>query len=125
MDVFEAFPFAIVSGVWELGAKTRSTETGTTFESLGGFDVIIDDDANGGIPVAQNAESVMTDSLIYARASDLPSLNPAVYLSDYLWFNSETETYYLIVNVGVGKNQDNGKIEHLEFQIRPTEILDD
>ena len=45
-------------------------------------------------------------------------------VANYMLYNSATDTYFMIIDAGVGKNQHTGNIEHLELKVRPTEIAD-
>ena len=124
MDVFSAFPKAIISGVWQLGQLKRSTEVGKRFEALTGpFDVIIDEISQARTNTSPSAEAILEDTLLYARPEQMPTTNTSTLASEYLWFNSETGFYYDITEVGAGKNQDNGVLEHLEFKIRQTGVV--
>lgn len=125
MDVFNAFPQAVVSGVWELGQLINSTETGRSFASLGAKDVIVDEVVSGSINTSPRAAEIETDTLLYAKVNQMPTANAAAFISDYLWLDGVSNQYYTIIEVGLGKNQQTGEIEHIEFRIRPTEVVDD
>lgn len=122
MDVFEAFPNAIVSGVWEIGTVLRGTETGTKFASWGMVGVIVDEQVDGQLDTSPNAEGLTVDTLLYALPSGLPKVSIATFVGGYYWHNTETGTYYEIVEVGVGKDQEAGEIQHLEFKLAPTGV---
>lgn len=123
-SVFEAFPNAIESGVWQLGHLKHSTEVGKRFEAVSGqFDVIVDEISQARTATSPSAEAILEDTLLYAKAEQLPTLNSAALTGGYLWYNSQTETYYAITEVGIGKNQQTGAIEHLEFKLRPTGVV--
>lgn len=122
MDVFEAFPSAIISEVWEIGTVLRGTESGTKFSSLGFVDVIVDEQVDGALDTSPSAEGVSTDTLLYALPENLPKVTTAAFVGGYYWHDTETDTYYEIVEVGVGKNQESGKVEHMEFKLKPTGV---
>lgn len=123
MDVFDAFPNAIISKIWEIGIVLRGTEVGTKFQAVGFVDVIVDEEVNGSLGTSPNAEGVSDDTLIYARPTDLPKVPIASFVGGYYWHNTETDTFYEIVQVGVGKNQEKGIVEHLEFKVQPTGVV--
>lgn len=122
MDVFSAFPNAVVSGVWQLGKLERSTETGVSFSSLGAKDVIIDEISQGSAENSPRAASLDSELLIYAKPSQMPTTNTSALISDYLWYDSTDNQYYTIVEAAIGKNQETGGIEHFEFRVRQTEV---
>lgn len=122
MDVFSAFPNAVVSGIWQLGKLERSTETGISFSSLGTKDVIIDEISQGSTDNSPRAASLDSELLIYAKPSQMPTANTSAFITDYLWYDSANDQYYAIVEAAVGKNQEVGQIEHFEFRVRQTEV---
>lgn len=124
MDVFRAFPKAVISGVWQLGKLVRNTEIGKRFEvESGQFDVIIDEITQPKTKSTPNADAMLEDTLLYAKPNQMPTTNAAELSAGYLWLDSETNTYYEITEVGVGKNQHTGTVEHLEFKLRPTGVV--
>lgn len=125
MDIFQALPSAIVTNTWELGTVKRATDIGKVFQSIGSVDVIVDEVESNGFNQAPNADYLDSDTLLFTRPDAIPSVTPAVLISDYLWHNLETDQYYEITEVGVGKNQESGVVEHIEFKIQPTGALED
>ena len=125
MDVFSTFPNAVIHKVWSLGKLERNTETGATFNEGSYKDVIVDEVTNGATDRSPSADYIDSDTLLYARPSQMPTLNAATLTAGYLWYNSEDDQYYKIVEVGIGKNQELGIVEHIEFLIQPTEVLDE
>lgn len=126
MDVFSAFPNAIVSNVWELGEMTRSSEIGKVFtDNPICCDVIIDEEETAILDTSPQAEYRESDTLIYAKPEQMPTLDTGTLQGSYLWHNAETDAYYEIRKAGVGKNQETGVIEHMEFIIHQTELEDD
>ena len=43
-------------------------------------------------------------------------------VANYMLYNSATDSYYMIVDAGIGKNQHTGNIEHIELKLLPTEV---
>lgn len=121
-NVFEAFPKAIISNDWELGEVKNNTDVGKIFSSYGVKSVIVDEGALGNLNDSPSAENIESDTLIYAMPSEMPGLNISRYISSYYWHRISDDQYYEIIEVGVGKNQSRGVIEHIEFRIRPTEV---
>lgn len=120
--VFDAFPKAIISDDWELGEIQENTEVGKIFVSKGYKSVIVDESNTSLLNNSPNADAVDSDTLIYAKPSEMPGLNIARYISSYYWHQRSSDQYYEIREVGVGKNQSQAVIEHIEFRVRPTEI---
>lgn len=120
--VFEAFPRAIISDDWKLGLIEESTDVGKIFIDKGFVSVIVDEAATGILNNSPNADGVDSDTLLYAKPSELPGLNVSRYIASYYWYQVSSEQYYEIIEVGLGKNQDKGVVEHIEFRIRPTEV---
>lgn len=123
-SVFKAFPKAIVSDDWELGEIVENTEVGKIFVSKGMKSVIVDEADYGSLDNAPSADGVTSDTLIYAMPSEMPGLNIARYIARYYWHQKSSDQYYEITEVGVGKNQSSGVIEHIEFRVKPTEIAE-
>lgn len=125
MDVFSAFPQAIASGTWELGQVQRATEVGDVYTPVSALDVIVEEASGGELRNSPNADGITSDTLIYAMPSQLPTLNSAALIGDYLLKNTETGQYYSIIGADIGKNQEDNVIEHVELWIRATEALED
>lgn len=125
MDVFEAFSNAIISGQWELGQVQYATETGTVFRNPVSCDVIVDEGSFTSTSRTPDAPYEDSDNLIYARPEQLPTLVTAVLTNSYMWHDTANDIYYEIRDASLGKNQEAGQIEHVEFLIRPTEVSED
>ena len=126
MDIFSAFPSAIISGVWEIGEMIRSSEIGKVFtDSPICCDVIVDEEETAMLDTSPQAEYRESDTLIYAKPEQMPTLDTGTLQGSYLWHNTETDAYYEIRRAGVGKNQETGVVEHMEFIIHQTELEDD
>lgn len=121
MDVFKAFSKAIITDDWSLGSITISTDVGKIYKDDGFKSVIVDEGAEGD-ENSPNANTLTTDTLIYAKPDEMPTTNPAELVASYFWHQQSTGQYYRILEVGVGKNQDEGIVEHIEFRVRPSEI---
>lgn len=122
MDVFKAFPSAIITSDWKLGELIENTEVGKLYKNLGFKSVIVDEVANGELDRSPSAEGITSDTLIYAKPDEIPTANVAELVASYYWYQVSANQYYRIIEVGVGKNQDAGVVEHIEFRIRPTEL---
>lgn len=125
MDVFSVFPNAVIGDVWEIGEMRRSTEIGKTFDNPIMCDVIVDEEQTAAFDTTPQAESSVENTLIYAKPEQMPTLNTRKLQAAHLWHNTETDEYFEIQKVGVGRNQETGEIEHLEFSILQTEIAED
>lgn len=131
ISIFDAFPNAIISGIWQIGTCKHGTVVGNQFNSLNNVDVIIDEGYNSNINTTP--ETVGSDMLVYVKpcqmpkeVNDLMMTNQVVLelVANYMLYNSANDTYYMIVDAGVGKNQHTGNLEHLELKLRETEIAD-
>lgn len=126
MDVFEAFPNAIVSGVWQIAPYQRGSLVGAVFDAEGAsnLDVIVDEGNSSTIDSGPNAEPLDADLLIYAKPAQLPTTNTRALASGYLLYDSENGDYFAIVDASVGKNQETGEIEHIELLVKQTETVE-
>lgn len=125
MDVFEAFPNGIVSNQYELGQVQYATEVGTQFSNGKLCDVIVEEATNVEFSRAPKANPEYTDMLIYARPEQMPTLVSAELTNRYMWHDVLNNFYYEIVEADIGKNQETGEIEHIEFKLRQTEVVDE
>lgn len=121
MDIFDAFPNAIETGKWQLCELIQNTEIGKTVGKKTGLDVIEDEVTNAYPGETPDADWIRSDTLLYVKPSQLPTLKSASLTSGYLCYNTEEDTYYEIREVGIGKNQETGQVEHVELRIRATE----
>lgn len=128
-SIFDAFPNAIISGVWVIGTCQHGTVVGNTFTALNGLDVIIDEGYNSDINTTP--EAINSDMLLYVKPCQMPkevnnllAIGQVVtaLVSNYMLYNSATDCYYMITDAGVGKNQHTGRIEHIELKVVPTEV---
>lgn len=123
MDVFEAFPNAIVTGVWQIGQYQRGSLVGSVWDAdeAQQIDVIIDEGDDSNINAGDNAEALDADLLLYVRPGQLPTTNPRALASGYLVYDSENGDYFAIIKADMGRNQDSGQIEHVELFLRQTD----
>jgi hypothetical protein len=119
-SIFNAFPNAIVSGVWSIGECQHGTLIGNQYTKVNDIDVVIDEGASSGVNVTP--ETLASDLLIYAMPEQMPTLQTNKLVSAYMLYNSEEDSYYMIVDAGIGKNQHTGAIEHIELRVVQTEI---
>lgn len=123
MDVFSCFPNALISGLWELGQVQRGTTRGKVFSNPIPCDVIVDEGTYAVTDCSPSAEYEDSDTLIYANPTQMPTLNTAELSAGYLWHNTGTKQYYEIREASLGKNQESGEVEHIEFLLRPTKVV--
>ena len=123
MDIstFDAFPNAIISGVWEIGTCQHGTVVGNSYTPVNPIDVIIDEGYNANINTTP--EALVSDMLIYVRPCQMPTLKTNQLVSGYMLHNTEDDEYFEIVDAGIGKNQHTGDIEHLELKVVQTEVV--
>ena len=48
----------------------------------------------------------------------MPTIDTAELIASYAVKNTQTDKLYAIIDAGIGKNQDNGVIEHIELRLR-------
>lgn len=122
-SIFDAFPKAIISGVWQIGTCQHGTLIGNVFTKTGDIDVIIDEGNNSSVDT--DIETIKSDMLIYCKPEQMPTLNTNTLVSGYMLYDSSEDNYYMIVDAGVGKNQHTGIIEHIELKVLQTEVTDE
>lgn len=123
MDVFSAFPSAVVSGQYFIGRFQRGSVEGNQFINYGPLDVIIDEGDSGRIGDAPNAEALEADLLLYVKPNQLPTTNTRALTAGYMIYDSEYDDYFAIIDASIGKNQELGEIEHIELLLRQTEVI--
>lgn len=121
-SIFDAFPNAIVTGVWQIGTCQHGTLVGNQFEKISDVDVVIDEGTSSN--VNNTPENINSDILIYAYPCQMPTINTNTLVSDYMMYDSENNHYYEIVDAGIGMNQHTGQIEHIELRLLQTEVVD-
>lgn len=122
-SIFNAFPNAIISGVWQIGTCQHGTLIGNVFVKVADVDVIIDEGNSSSVDA--DIETLKSDMLLYCKPSQLPTLDTNAIVAGYMLYNSGTESYYMIIDAGIGKNQHTGNIEHVELKVVQTEVTTD
>jgi len=121
-SIFSAFPEAIITGVWQIGTCQHGTVVGNQFNGIEYLDVIVDE--GNSSQVNTTPEALRSDLLIYAYPCQMPTLATNALVSGYMLHNAVEDTYYEIVDAGIGKNQHTGAIEHIELKVVQTEVVD-
>ena len=121
LSIFEAFSNAIISGVWEIGTCHHGTVVGNQYTKINDLDVVIDEGSNASVNTTP--ETLASDLLVYCMPCQVPTLQTNALVSDYMLYNSVEDTYYLITDAGIGKNQHTGIIEHIELKVVQTEVI--
>lgn len=121
-SIFEAFPNAIVSGIWEIGFCQHGTVVGNQYKKYSDLDVVVDEGNSSS--VNNIPENLKSDTLVYVNPCQLPTLNTNILVSSYMLFNRQENSYYEIVDAGIGKNQHTGEVEHVELKLLLTEVVD-
>lgn len=122
LSIFEAFSFAVISGVWQIGTCQHGTVVGNEFVKVEDIDVVVDEENSSTI--SNTPENINTGLLVYCKPEQMPTLNTNKLVSDYMLYDSENDKYYTITFAGVGKNQHRGTIEHIELTLTQTEVVD-
>lgn len=122
MDVFNSFPNAVISDQWQLGQVEYATEIGTEFSNAKLCSVIVDEGSFADPNRSPNAAYEDSGILIYAKPEEMPTLVTAQLTNGYMWHDKANNLYYEIRDASLGKDQETGKVEHVEFLIRPTEV---
>lgn len=122
-SIFNAFPNAIVTDTWQIGACQHGTLIGNVFEKVADIDVIIDEGNSSS--VNNDIEVLKSDMLLYCKPDQLPTLDTNTLVAGYMLYNSESDSYYVIIDAGIGKNQHTGNVEHVELKVVQTEVTTD
>ena len=129
ISIFDAFPHAIISGIWQLGTCQHGTIVGNQFQKVADIDVIIDEGYNSSIDTTP--ENLGSNLLIYVKPCQFPKEINELFMTsqvvvqlvaNYMLYNSAEDSYYMIVDAGIGKNQHTGNIEHIELKVVQTEV---
>lgn len=123
LSIFEAFSNAIIYGVWQIGTSKRGTVVGSQFTKLADLDVVIDEGASAQVSITP--EELKSDLLVYVKPGQMPTIRANKLVSGYMLYDSENDDYYEIIDVGIGKNQHTGVIEHLELRVVQSEVADE
>lgn len=122
ISIFDAFPSAIVSGVWQLGSFQHGSLVGNVWNKVGDLDVIIDEGSSSS--VNNTPEILNSDLLVYVKPEQLPTLRTNTLVAGYMLYNADEGCYYEIIDAGIGKNQHTGNIEHVELKVVQTEVAE-
>ena len=122
-SIFNAFPKAIISGVWQIGTCQHGTLIGNVFEKTADIDVVIDEGNNSSVDT--DIETIKSDMLIYCKPEQMPTTNTNTLVAGYMLYDSSEDNYYMIIDAGIGKNQHTGVIEHIELKVVQTEVTDE
>lgn len=123
LSIFDAFANAIIYGVWQIGTSKRGTVVGSQFTKLADLDVVLDEGASAELTT--NPEELTSDLLVYVKPEQMPTIRANQLVSGYMLYDSDNDDYYEIINVGIGKNQHTGVIEHLELRVVQSEVSDE
>lgn len=122
MDIFEAFPNGIISEQFELGVAEFGTEVGTVFSDAKLCDVVVDEGTYTTTGRAPDTPYMDSGILLYAKPEQMPTLVTAKLTNGYMWHDKINDLYYEVREASLGKNQETGVVEHIEFLLRPTEV---
>lgn len=127
LSIFKAFSNAIISGVWQIGTSQRGTVTGSIFTKVADLDVVIDEGAAANITSTPETltSNRYSDLLVYVKPEQMPTIRANKLVSGYMLYDSSECDYYEIIDVGIGKNQHTGVVEHLELRVVQTEVSDE
>ena len=123
MTVFQAFPNALEK--WEIGKVKYSTITGNqpVLGAVQDINVIVDrGDATSPNP-GNTAQGTDSDTLIYCQPSEMPTTDTSELVARYMV--NDGKNTYAIIDAGLGKNQENGVIEHIELRLRQNGLADE
>lgn len=120
LSIFRAFANAVIYGVWQIGTSKRGTVVGSQFTKVADLDVVIDEGSSAQISITP--EELKSNTLVYVKPEQMPTLRSNKLVSGYMLYDSENDDYYEIIDVGIGKNQHTGIIEHLELRVVQSEV---
>ena len=123
LSIFRAFANAIIYGVWQIGTSKRGTVIGSQFTKVADLDVVIDEGSTAQISITP--EELKSDLLVYVKPEQMPTTRSNKLVSGYMLYDSENDDYYEIIDVGIGKNQHTGVIEHLELRVVQSEVTNE
>lgn len=116
LTVFEAFPNAIEQ--WQIASMHYSTITGNKVAGeWQNIDVIVDEGSSTDPNQSPNYANAYSDLLIYCKPNQMPTIKSQALVADYA-IQDNDGVLYAIVDAGIGKNQENGIVEHIELKLR-------
>ena len=91
--VFDAFPFAIEQG-WQIAEMAYSTVLGNDVDgdTAINIDVIVDEGSNTDPNPSPSAQNIRSDTLLYVRPNQLPTLDTATLTADYSMLDPNGKT---------------------------------
>lgn len=121
MTVFDAFPNAIETN-WKIVSIQYSTIAGNYLDEqkAQSISLIIDEGSSSDANPSPNTASAYSDTLVYTKPDEMPTTDTSELVASYAIKNTTTGKLYEIIDAGLGKNQDNGIIEHIELKLRQT-----
>lgn len=122
MTVFDAFPNAVET--WQIAKMEYSTAIGNHVSGCWFNIHVIVDEGNSTDPnQSPNYANAMSDLLLYCKPAELPTIKTAELVAEYVIQDADG-LIYSIIDAGIGKNQENGVIEHIELRVRQTENVE-
>lgn len=123
ITVFQAFPNAIEK--WQIVPMAYSTITGNVLDNAKAktIGVIVDEGNASDANPSPNAQDATSDTLIYTNPNEMPTIDTSELVASYA-IEAPNGKVFEIVDAGLGKNQDNGVIEHIELKLRQTGVSD-
>lgn len=124
ITVFQAFPNAIET--WQIVPMAYSSITGNVLDNANAMNigVIVDEGSSSDANPAPNAQDISSDTLIYTKPSELPTIDTSALVADYA-IKAPNGKVFEIVDAGLGKNQEINVIEHVEMKLRQTGVSDE
>ena len=123
ISVFDAFRDGVIRGVYEIGRCIRGTVVGNEFKAERLLDVLVVDGDYTTIDNAPNAAEQTVDMLMYVKPGQLPTRNPRALAASYMIHDKTTDEYFAITRANLGRNQHNGRLEHIELELAQTEVV--
>lgn len=120
ISVFEAFPQAIEQG-WQICPLKYSTITGNMLtDDADDINVIVDMGESTEQNASPSASAIASDILLYCKPDELPTTNLSALMASYGIIDPDGAIYG-IKDAGFGKNQQTGRLEHIELKLKPIE----
>lgn len=121
MDVFEAFPNALITCY--IAPVSYGTIEGNTLGEKQEIHAILDEGSNADTTNSPSNANLMSDTLIYCKPYELPTTDASTLVGDYVIIDAGGRTY-AIEDAGIGRNQLTGRTEHVELKLRPLGAAD-